>query len=246
MQHKIKPEYEQRFHVRSYEVDLLHSIMPSSLLNYMQEVAATHAEKLGHGYESMMKEKRAWVLSRIYTELSGSAKIGEEILVETRISAMDRISGIRDFLITATDGNELARARTTWILVDIEKRKPVRLDSPEFPVSQKEPLFSDNPKKIENPSETRIAYERKIGYSCIDINQHVNNVKYVEFAMDAFPEDFLTTHRLSSFQVNFLSETKYGDLLSVSASPLRGGNIYVEGVISGKPTFQSLLSFTQV
>jgi medium-chain acyl-[acyl-carrier-protein] hydrolase len=245
VQNNQNPEYLQHFHVRSYEVDLRHSITPASILNYMQETASAHAGLLGYGYADIMREKKAWVLLRSYTEISGTAGIGEEIAVETRIASIEKITGTRDFLISAKDGSEIARSRSIWILMDLESRKPVRLNTINSSVSGREPLINFSPEKIQPDLPMQQIYERNIGYSCIDINQHVNNVKYIEFAMDALPEQFLKEHRLSAVQINFLTETKFGDLLTISASEPGPGKVFVDGRIAGTVAFQSYFQFTQ-
>ncbi len=236
--------FEQRFHVRSYEVDMLHSIMPSSLLNYMQEVASNHAENLGFGYQAMLDQKRAWVLSRSRVQLSGKAKIGEEIHIKTWLSGVDRLFGMRDFLISTSSGHEIASARSAWLMVDLDSRKPLRLSSlPVLSSSQQPPVFAEALEKIEVPEGAVPIYQREIGYSCIDINQHVNNVKYIEFALDALPEEFFVEHRLTALQINFLNETKYGDTLSVARSQPAPDRVYIEGSKNGSLAFQTLLEF---
>ena len=61
---------------------------------------------------------------------------------------------------------------------------------------------------MNSTKETRVI---QVTCSDLDVNEHVNNVQYVEYIMDTFPFDFLRGHRLNIFEVNYLSEALYND-----------------------------------
>ena len=51
-------------------------------------------------------------------------------------------------------------------------------------------------------------------YSDIDINGHVNSIKYIEHILDLFPLSFYREHRIRRFEMAYVAESYYGDTLS--------------------------------
>lgn len=51
-------------------------------------------------------------------------------------------------------------------------------------------------------------------YHDIDINGHVNSVKYIEHVLDLWPLDWYRTHRIHRFEIAYVAEAHEGDLLS--------------------------------
>ena len=63
------------------------------------------------------------------------------------------------------------------------------------------------------PSDAFVAH-----YSDIDINGHVNSVRYIEHVMDLFTIDYLRSHRLHRFEIAYVSESYCGDKLHLFVS----------------------------
>ena len=50
-------------------------------------------------------------------------------------------------------------------------------------------------------------------YSDIDINGHVNSIKYIDHILDLFPLDLYKNKRVKRFEIAYVSESHYGDTL---------------------------------
>lgn len=72
--------------------------------------------------------------------------------------------------------------------------------------------------KIERTNDEQYYKQFSIRYSDIDSNNHVNNVKYVEWAMEAVPLDIINNYTLKRIKVVFEKETTYGDKISSTAA----------------------------
>ena len=48
-----------------HQTDIREEMRPSAFLNIAQELANFHADKLGFGYDDLIKSEQVWVLSRI-------------------------------------------------------------------------------------------------------------------------------------------------------------------------------------
>ena len=63
-------------------------------------------------------------------------------------------------------------------------------------------------------NETQPVAEYHTKYSDIDLNGHVNSIKYIEHILDLFPLDMFREKTLRRFEVAYAAESHYGDVLS--------------------------------
>jgi acyl-ACP thioesterase len=69
-------------------------------------------------------------------------------------------------------------------------------------------------------SQTDPAARHRVVYSDIDINGHVNSIKYIEHILDLFPLDTYRTRRLRRFEVAYVAEGYAGDELLLYLQPV--------------------------
>ncbi len=73
----------------------------------------------------------------------------------------------------------------------------------------------------------------KVRYSDMDINQHVNNINYVEWIIETIPHDILLEKDISSLEIYFLSEVLYGNtILSRSTEMESDKNSFLHSIIN--------------
>ncbi|NLJ78444.1 MAG: hypothetical protein GX329_03705 [Tissierellia bacterium] len=77
-----------------------------------------------------------------------------------------------------------------------------------------------------------LSYRRRVGYSDIDINRHLNNCKYVDFMMDSFELEEHEKYHVKSIEVNYSKEALPGDTIAIyrELSQYPQGPIYIEGI----------------
>jgi medium-chain acyl-[acyl-carrier-protein] hydrolase len=226
--------WKETFKIRTYEVDFRNRIKLSAIFNYLQETASNNAEQLGFGYDDLIKDGLFWVLSRAKLNISKYLSVGEDIVIETWPKGIDKLFALRDFRIYDSTGNVIGTATTCWLMVDIKTMRPTRPDIllTKVPAHNIEPAITETPGKIFEPETRNDFMEKIIGYSDIDINQHVNNVKYIEYALDCFTQNEFTSKMISTLQINFLSQSTYADRIKLVKGPLNNNanEYYVEGI----------------
>jgi len=206
---------ERRYRLHTYETDTHGNMSITALFNYLQDIASAHAAMLHFGKDDLEKNNRFWVLSRIYAEMDYMPGWDSEVIITTWPRGVDGIFAIRDFEIATVEGERIGGATSAWLMVDRSSRRPQRPD--ELLVNLGEELPPEmsvgrNPAKI-HPAE-KAEYSSlpfTVRYSDLDINMHVNNVRYIQWALDAYPLDFRMNNEMGSVEVNYISESLPGD-----------------------------------
>ena len=95
-----KNKYTLSQTVRCYDVDAQMRLRPSAFMDYAQEMAYLAAEAMGFGYEQMIKDGKAWVLSRLNFIFEDTPRWGEQIDLNTWHKGPSGPFYVRDFTIT--------------------------------------------------------------------------------------------------------------------------------------------------
>jgi len=215
MQENISKE---NYSVYSYEVDTNANAPITAIANYIQDIAAKHAEVLGWGFEEMLKKHQYWVLYRLRIDILRYPAWREEIIVETWPSGIDRLFANRDFRIADGQGRVIGNATSAWLIIDRRSRRPQSPESlhdtlPGLPVSTVGKSLEKLP-PVEGGNDRK---SFRVKYSDLDQNNHVNNVKYIQWITDSYPKDFCAKNRIVNFEINYLSESSLGEKIEIES-----------------------------
>jgi acyl-ACP thioesterase len=208
--------WQEKYGVRSYDVDFHGEATLGAMCRFMQEVAGAHAETIGVGFEALTSKGMAWVLARQRIEIDRMPGVGETVTARTWPSGKDRLFFYRDFHFAAADGRTLLRATTAWFVIAIatRERQPAEAFIDElFPMG--EPQFENRPARLRPQSGGGAGPVFPVRYGDLDVNDHVNNVRYLEWLLDGLPIEFHRGNRLRSIDVNYLAETLPGDAVRI-------------------------------
>lgn len=227
--------YKKKFFVEYGDSDYYKRLKLSSLFNYIQYISSLHSKNLGVGIDDIEKQYGlAWVMVRIMFDVVRMPVWNEEIYIETWPHKPKKMEFERDYRVKDKDGNVLINGISSWVLLDIEKREIAKTDSitMNYPPFIEERAINKKMAKIKPNGDLIFVYNKKIGYSDIDINGHLNNSKYIDFISDCFPLSMHEMYLVKDIQVNYINEAFAGDTIALykDISQLESGNIYVEGV----------------
>lgn len=173
-------------------------------------VAATrHADNLGVGYNDLLCDGNAWVLSRMSIEMERMPRIHDTFSIVTWVENFNRHLSERNFSVLDSDGLPMGHARSVWACINIESRRPASLylegdvTSPRICPIAPQPRM----KPVTSP-EREVRY--RFTYSDIDFNRHVNSARYVELITNCFPLGMFDTHRMRRLDIAYLHEAPYG------------------------------------
>ncbi|MCP4255904.1 MAG: hypothetical protein GY774_00080 [Planctomycetes bacterium] len=219
---------EEKFTVKTYDCQPDGNIKLASLMQYLQEVAAQHAEQLGFGVDSLNKINSYWVLSNLRIEISRLPKWNDEIIIKTWPSGYTRLIATREFVVKDQNDCELFRAGSQWMMLDKDSSRPknlFRLDL-NLPKTGRKAL-SGELERLE-PQDNYSEVDRiSVPYSSIDLNGHVNNTEYVRWGIDALRKVFKFEGNIRSMHASYLSEVFEVDELDLRLSRSTNGYFYV-------------------
>ncbi len=211
--------YEKEYRVHVYDTGPDGRLSLYALFNYLQDIAAEHANKMGFGRDDLIKDNVIWVLSRIYAEISVWPAWEEQLKVKTWHRGSDRLFGLRDFLITRRDGAPIGAATSSWAVIDLGSRKIQRPDqilSQPFFGGVAQNALPRNAGKVEAAvAGAPLTPLHTVRISDLDVNLHANNAKYLQWTVDSYDIDFIMRHQPRSVEINYLAESRLGDDIAI-------------------------------
>ena len=212
-------------------------------MDLAQEAAGLHAVHLGFGYEDLIKNNTAWILSRVNIKFVDTPMWRDDITLTTWHKGADRLFFLRDFLVTDSEGRERIKATTSWLVLNLETRRLVRdpMLMEEGTVCT-ENVIEAPADKVQMPKdvEAELALEHVVAYSDVDMNAHTNNAMYMQWAMDAVDYETASSRPVKEVTINFNHETKAGDVVSVYRAYVEkedGLHVYIEGKVHETSSF---------
>jgi acyl-ACP thioesterase len=217
MNSEIPRVLQKNFTVRSFDVGISSALTIFSLCRYLQEIAGLHAQLLNVSTEQLHDAGKTWVLREMAVEADLSPRWRDRISIVTWPTT--RSSGVRayrDFQIFDQADNLLGVASSMWLMLDRQSFKPLKI--PESILAYGGPPIMPDPLSDLDLAEfdrhdVEIAKPFAVRLSDLDINQHVNNVSYVQLALEAISEERFKNCRLTKFQIKYLMEAKLGDTI---------------------------------
>jgi medium-chain acyl-[acyl-carrier-protein] hydrolase len=204
-----------------------------TVLDAMQETAGRHAEKLGVGVRDLHAKGLTWVLARLHVKVTNIPAAGHTVHISTWPAGRHRLFAVREFKLGDSAGNEILRATSAWALMNMETRRPSRLD-PHLPVFTRHPerMVADDfaPLPPASPDAGRTSY--RAAANDIDINDHVNNTVYLDWALRAAPESAHSWKPLS-LEAAFLGEARLGDkvVCLTEIGRREGGSVLLQSLL---------------
>ena len=210
--------YKHTTLIDSRDVDLRGQCRASALMGHMQEAATQAAETGGFGRDVLMERHHGfWMLTRMWYRLERPLKWGEELTIHTWHRGAKGVVSYRDYDLYV--GEELVgEGVSAWVLANADSHKLMRLNSVTEMAETHGGLLckEKNLSKLKSPEGVKELEKRIMRYSDTDINGHVNNTRYADFACDALRMDKLSgDYYLAEMQIGYLAECLPGEVLDI-------------------------------
>lgn len=241
-------KYNEIIKIPYYDTDKNHKLSPITLLKYLGELSVVHNSILAD-MEKMESLNYGWMLNRWKVKIDKYPKGGETIRIETWISGFDKFYANREFVIYDEEGLKIGKATAVWIFIDMNKKRPIRITDKYYNLSNtfNHIVFNDFyrfPLNMEMDRDINFNIRR----SDIDLNQHVNNTKYLEWIIESIPKETYDRCILSQFEIQYKREIKYPNVIIAGSKLLNheiNENEYIHHIIQEDLEEQNAVALTK-
>ncbi|WP_432221624.1 acyl-[acyl-carrier-protein] thioesterase [Flavobacterium sp. TMP13] len=188
----------------------------TDLCNLLQLTAAAHSEIGGISFTDMQEFNQAWVLSRMRVEINALPKSGDTVVVKTWINSLENSRSVRA-LEMYVNGQKVAGCESFWAVFNTKIRRPEALALPfdHFILYPEKKATKESFSKINIQSDSKVLSNKIVFLSDLDIVNHVNNVKYLEWCLDYVDPSLILTQKIESFEMNFMKELSLQDEIKI-------------------------------
>ncbi|MEY8661760.1 acyl-ACP thioesterase domain-containing protein [Ligilactobacillus faecis] len=205
-------KYQEKHRIVYYETDVTGRVGLGQLVDLLMLASYDHSKAENISEEWVNEQGYGWVITQHLLEIKRLPKKDEVITLETQATSYNRYFCYRDFFVYDKQGELLAKMHTAFVLMDLTTRKIARIEArfvaPYGVVESRKLERLAAPEKLIKVDAKK---NYRVRYWDIDTNQHVNNVHYFEWMLDALPKEFLMTHEPCAVNIKYEHELHYGD-----------------------------------
>ena len=207
------------FMAEPFHCDFQHRLFMGHLGNHMLNAADFHSTDRGFGMRYLNTIHKTWVLSRLAIEMEEMPLQNVKFFVETWVESAMRYFTNRNFRVVGEDGHVFGYGRSIWAMIDTVTRQPQDI----FAVNDgaiNEWIEADKPCPIDKGGRVKMSdqttFVRTINtyYNDVDVNGHINSVKYIEHVLDLWNLEWYASHSIRRFEIAYVAESHEGDRLS--------------------------------
>ena len=218
---------EKMYTVGNRDVGATKKATIKAMMKYLENIACVHSDMVGYGINTIEETGVVWILLDWKFKIIERPKYGQNIKVRTWSRKMEKCSAYRDFQILDENGNVLAIATTKWVLLDASTRKIQRIPEEFTAKYQSEPernVFGEEIEKLQETENEEYSVQVKTRRTDLDINNHVNNLNYLDLAYEILPDEVYNAE-LKNVRITYKHQTEPGEIVNVSYTKKENKNI---------------------
>ncbi|MBP3304641.1 MAG: hypothetical protein J6L24_01595 [Oscillospiraceae bacterium] len=224
----MEPIYRQTYHIQDCDVDCFGRLKPSMILFYAQDVAGQHCNMLSLDYDTLASRRLFWAVIRHRVQVARMPQRGESITVETWPMPTTRVAYPRSMVAYDTQGNEVFRSISLWVLMDLDTRAMILPGKSGVDVTG---LLRGSELAVPpslTPRTLNHGSSRTVAFTDLDRNGHMNNCRYLDWVADLLPGAFHKEHQVKEFIVCYLSEAREGQNMELHWELNEDGSLRVD------------------
>ena len=224
----MEPIYIDNFTVSDLQCDRFGRLKMSALCWFVQEMAGRHCVQLGLDWDNLAKKGLFWAIIRHRVQVTRLPHKGERIRLETWPMPTTRVAFPRSVVAFDEEGRVLFSSVSLWVLMDLESRAMILPGKSGVEVPG---ILRGGELKAPaslHPAEFDQSLQRSVCFTDLDINGHMNNCRYLDWAADLLASDFHRDHGIREFTLCYLSEAREGDRLELGYSLDRDSTLRLE------------------
>lgn len=210
-------QFSREFYLRSADFDKNARLTPRAILELFQDVAGNHAEEIGIGFNDLLSRNLLWVIARTKFVVEKDIERYSTVKVKTWPLSPQRLIFRREYQIYNSKGEIAVRGSADWMVINSETRALAPSSSvfPEDSQYLTELSLDEKLRKIRDIEGEITQSHMQTRFTDIDMNGHVNNTRYADFAINAINPD---SKKIKSFQIDYHKEVMEGEEIKLTVT----------------------------
>lgn len=186
---------------------------PTSVMRAMIESSMRHSDSV-----EQADFPGFWVLYQWDVDFHSFPKPGTTLQATTWTTGFYKFYAYRQFLLEE-NGQTVAEARTSGLLLSHSDQRPLRVPEA-FAARYGSELLTKQLKTEKEPESFLPVHKEDIRVRSyhIDANQHVNNLVYADWVLEAIPPVFRSAHALKKMVLTYRKQIFYPDTVQTVAT----------------------------
>jgi len=207
--------YSKNHKVSFLEVNRYKVLRASALFTMLQDATLEYFDSIGVGSDRTFFSGNLWIIGNQHVEISRLPGFEEKITINSWCGELKHHMIPCYSSIVGADGTVLVKSSSLWALLNEETR--TLLEPKESNIEIKGHLTGDELSTILGPMPNETASEASftVPFSYIDMNGHMNNVRYFDLA-DNYLEPILEGRSPKRIIARYCAETILGEELVVA------------------------------
>ncbi|NCC09910.1 MAG: acyl-[acyl-carrier-protein] thioesterase [Bacteroidia bacterium] len=220
------------FIVEDFHSDFTGKLSMHTLGNHLLNCSNLHSRERGLGIGVYNGQTYTWVISRLVVDFTEPIHKNEVFLLKTWISKVYNSFIDREYEVINNQGRTTGRAHSVWAMIDTEQRESINLTEVHGDTLINAVYDYPNPMNTKQ-GRTKVknivpCFDYTAMYSDLDINGHVNSIKYIEHAMNMLPIELFNTQELQRLEIAYAAESSYADRLLFYREEIDPLTFYIE------------------
>lgn len=209
--------YSKKVTLKYSDIGIANKLNLKSLIKYLQDAAGEHSDLAGYGISNIEKTHLAWLVLNWKVKMISHPHYNEEITIKTWARSLEKVYSYRDFEILDSNNNLVAIASSKWLLVDSNTKKIKHITEDivnSYGLNNKAVFNVNLDEKPKVPENNSLNFTYKVQRRDIDTNHHVNNLFYIDFALETIPENIYLSNEFNNIEIFYKKEIKYREIIN--------------------------------
>lgn len=205
--------YTRKEEIKYLDVDKNNRLTNKAIINILQNVAGAHAENIGDGLNSKHITHTAWLILNWKIQVFDRPKYQDVLNINTWVNKVEKCYLWREFEVYCNK-KLVTKASSKWVLINVDSKRITKV-LPEviekYNANGKSIFDEKMEEKLKEPEYLELTYKDTIERSKIDTNNHLNNLYYLDYAMESLPEDIYQEANFNNIEIMYKIAVKYKD-----------------------------------
>lgn len=206
--------YQEKFKIGLKDVWKGNEISNKAILEYLEDVAAYHSDRVGYGVNTSNKTHLTWLLLDWKVKVIKRPQYGQILDIHTWSRYIVKCYAYRDFEIYDDNNNLCVIASSKWLLINNQTGKLAKVEqemADQYKSEIGKCVFQEAEiEKLKEPKNFQSSIIYQIKRKDIDVIGHMHNLYYLDLAYETLPEEVYQQRPFDEIRIMYKKEIKLG------------------------------------